>query len=136
MNQINWQAVTPQFDQFESSFANLHSIELTHYFELQERALATFRHFTLLSGMARFLVINCCDNPIYRGLVEEGLNSIDPELVVLKTETLSPSHLFDCYSLMLMMTSKSLQDCSLKLVVALSLSLRICCLQIQLLASD
>ncbi|WP_347360798.1 Lon protease family protein [Vibrio vulnificus] len=99
MNQINWQAVTPQFDQFESSFANLHSIELTHYFELQERALATFRHFTLLSGMARFLVINCCDNPIYRGLVEEGLNSIDPELVVLKTETLSPSHLFDRYKL-------------------------------------
>ncbi|KYN24407.1 ATP-dependent protease [Vibrio cidicii] len=99
MNQVNWQLVTPQFDHFRHSLSELHNIEQTDYLELQPRAASALESFTMSSVMHRFLLINCGDNSVFRGLIKEALLETVTNHNVLSTESLAADQLFDTYRL-------------------------------------
>ncbi|MBE4620844.1 S16 family serine protease [Vibrio navarrensis] len=99
MNQVNWQLVTPQFDHFRHVLSELHNIEQTDYLELQPRAASALEAFTISSGMHRFLLVNCGDNSVFRGLIKEALQETISNHSVLSTESLAVDQLFDTYRL-------------------------------------
>src|SRR5690606_37802977 len=95
----NWQFVTPQFDHFRHVLSELHNIEQTDYLELQPRAASALEAFTISSGMHRFLLVNCGDNSVFRGLIKEALQETISNHNVLSTESLAVDQLFDTYRL-------------------------------------
>lgn len=99
MNQVSWQLVTPQFDHFRHVLSELHNIEQTDYLELQPRAASALEAFTVSSGMHRFLLVNCGDNSVFRGLIKEALQETISNHNVLSTESLAADQLFDTYRL-------------------------------------
>ncbi len=98
MNQLNWQDVTPSFDQYEALLKSASTLPKKTFVDLQPRMSATISRFTKLGGLTRILLINCVDNSIYRGFISKAVehNASSP---VVTTESLDAKQLFDRYSI-------------------------------------
>ena len=97
MNQVNWQDVTPSFEQYEEILSKATSLPIKPFIDLQPRLEATIDRFTRVRGLTRILLVNCTDNAIYRGFVSEVLKNKSSAPVVT-VESLDAKELFDRYS--------------------------------------
>lgn len=97
MNQVNWQDVTPSFEQHEEILSNAPSLPLKSFIDLQPRLEATVRRFVNVRGLTRILLVNCTDNSVYRGFIRDTLQMTTDTPVVV-TESLDAKELFDRYS--------------------------------------
>ncbi len=97
MNQVNWQDVTPSFEQYEEILSNAPSLPLKSFIDLQPRLEATVRRFVNVRGLTRILLVNCTDNSVYRGFIRDALQTTTDTPVVV-TESLDAKELFDRYS--------------------------------------
>ncbi|EKM24582.1 S16 family serine protease [Vibrio sp. HENC-03] len=97
MNQVNWQDVTPSFEQYEEILSNAPSLPLKSFIDLQPRLEATIRRFVNVRGLTRILLVNCTDNSVYRGFICDALQTTTDTPVVV-TESLEAKELFDRYS--------------------------------------
>lgn len=97
MNQVNWQDVTPSFEQYEEILSNAPSLQLKSFIDLQPRLEATVRRFVNVRGLTRILLVNCTDNSVYRGFIRDTLQMTTDTPVVV-TESLDAKELFDRYS--------------------------------------
>ncbi|WP_199461115.1 S16 family serine protease [Vibrio owensii] len=97
MNQVNWQDVTPSFEQYEEILSNAPSLPLKSFIDLQPRLEATIRRFVNVRGLTRILLVNCTDNSVYRGFICDALQMTTDTPVVV-TESLDAKELFDRYS--------------------------------------
>ncbi|HDM8176545.1 TPA: Lon protease family protein [Vibrio harveyi] len=97
MNQVNWQDVTPSFEQYEEILSKATSLPIKPFIDLQPRLEATIDRFTRVRGLTRILLVNCTDNALYRGFVSEVLKNKSPAPVVT-VESLDAKELFDRYS--------------------------------------
>ncbi|EKM15037.1 lon protease (S16) C-terminal proteolytic domain protein [Vibrio harveyi] len=97
MNQVNWQDVTPSFEQYEEILSKATSLPIKPFIDLQPRLEATIDRFTRVRGLTRILLVNCTDNTIYRGFVSEVLKNKSSAPVVT-VESLDAKELFDRYS--------------------------------------
>ncbi len=97
MNQVNWQDVTPSFEQYEEILSNAPSLPLKSFIDLQPRLEATIRRFVNVRGLTRILLVNCTDNSVYRGFIRDALQTTTDTPVVV-TESLDAKELFDRYS--------------------------------------
>ncbi|MGR5161066.1 S16 family serine protease [Vibrio owensii] len=97
MNQVNWQDVTPSFEQYEEILSNAPSLPLKSFIDLQPRLEATIRRFFNVRGLTRILLVNCTDNSVYRGFICDALQTTTDTPVVV-TESLDAKELFDRYS--------------------------------------
>ncbi|CAE6906603.1 Belongs to the peptidase S16 family [Vibrio sp. B1ASS3] len=97
MNQVNWQDVTPYFEQYEEILSNAPSLPLKSFIDLQPRLEATIRRFVNVRGLTRILLVNCTDNSVYRGFIRDALQTTTDTPVVV-TESLDAKELFDRYS--------------------------------------
>ena len=97
MNQVNWQDVTPSFEQYEEILRNATSLPAKPFIDLQPRLEATTERFTRVQGLTRILLVNCTDNAIYRGFISEVLEA-KTSAPVVATESLDAKELFDRYS--------------------------------------
>ncbi|MET2947426.1 Lon protease family protein [Vibrio owensii] len=97
MNQVNWQDVTPSFEQYEEILSNAPSLPLKSFIDLQPRLEATVRRFVNVRGLTRILLVNCTDNSVYRGFIRDALQMTTDTPVVV-TESLDAKELFDRYS--------------------------------------
>ncbi|WP_264405475.1 Lon protease family protein [Vibrio owensii] len=97
MNQVNWQDVTPSFEQYEEILSNAPSLPLKSFIDLQPRLEATIRRFANVRGLTRILLVNCTDNSVYRGFIRDALQTTTDTPVVV-TESLDAKELFDRYS--------------------------------------
>ncbi|CAH1521200.1 Putative protease La homolog [Vibrio owensii] len=97
MNQVNWQDVTPSFEQYEEILSNAPSLPLKSFIDLQPRLAATIRRFINVRGLTRILLVNCTDNSVYRGFIRDALQ-VTTDTPVVVTESLDAKELFDRYS--------------------------------------
>lgn len=97
MNQVNWQDVTPSFEQYEEILSNAPSLPLKSFIDLQPRLEATVHRFVNVRGLTRILLVNCTDNSVYRGFIRDTLQMTTDTPVVV-TESLDAKELFDRYS--------------------------------------
>ncbi|ENC6709601.1 Lon protease family protein [Vibrio harveyi] len=97
MNQVNWQDVTPSFEQYEEILSKATSLPIKPFIDLQPRLEATIDRFTRVRGLTRILLVSCTDNAIYRGFVSEVLKNKSSAPVVT-VESLDAKELFDRYS--------------------------------------
>lgn len=97
MNQVNWQDVTPSFEQYEEILSNAPSLPLKSFVDLQPRLEATVRRFVNVRGLTRILLVNCTDNSVYRGFIRDALQ-VTTDTPVVVTESLDAKELFDRYS--------------------------------------
>ncbi|EPV1126791.1 S16 family serine protease [Vibrio harveyi] len=97
MNQVNWQDVTPSFEQYEEILSKATSLPIKPFIDLQPRLEATIDRFTRVRGLTRILLVNCTDNALYRGFVSEVLTNKSSAPVVT-VESLDAKELFDRYS--------------------------------------
>ena len=97
MNQVNWQDVTPSFEQYEEILRNATSLPAKPFIDLQPRLEATTERFTRVQGLTRILLVNCTDNAIYRGFISEVLEA-KTSAPIVATESLDAKELFDRYS--------------------------------------
>ncbi|EMR37711.1 S16 family serine protease [Vibrio harveyi] len=97
MNQVNWQDVTPSFEQYEEILSKATSLPIKPFIDLQPRLEATIDRFTRVRGLTRILLVNCTDNVLYRGFVSEVLKNKSSAPVVT-VESLDAKELFDRYS--------------------------------------
>ncbi|MET2850492.1 Lon protease family protein [Vibrio owensii] len=97
MNQVNWQDVTPSFEQYEEILSNAPSLPLKSFIDLQPRLEATVRRFVNVRGLTRILLVNCTDNSVYRGFIRDALQ-VATDTPVVVTESLDAKELFDRYS--------------------------------------
>ncbi|MHA2862984.1 S16 family serine protease [Vibrio harveyi] len=97
MNQVNWQDVTPSFEQYEEILSKATSLPIKPFIDLQPRLEATIDRFTRVRGLTRILLVNCTDNALYRGFVSEVLKNKSSAPVVT-VESLDAKELFDRYS--------------------------------------
>ncbi|MDA0383048.1 Lon protease family protein [Vibrio owensii] len=97
MNQVNWQDVTPSFEQYEEILSNAPSLPLKSFIDLQPRLEATVRRFVNVRGLTRILLVNCTDNSVYRGFIRDALQ-VTTDTPVVVTESLDAKELFDRYS--------------------------------------
>ncbi|WP_425652677.1 S16 family serine protease [Vibrio campbellii] len=97
MNQVNWQDVTPSFEQYEEILRNATSLPAKPFIDLQPRLEATTERFMRVQGLTRILLVNCTDNAIYRGFISEVLEA-KTSAPVVATESLDAKELFDRYS--------------------------------------
>ncbi|MHA2707871.1 S16 family serine protease [Vibrio owensii] len=97
MNQVNWQDVTPSFEQYEEILSNAPSLPLKSFIDLQPRLEATIRRFVNVRGLTRILLVNCTDNSVYRGFIRDALQ-VTTDAPVVVTESLDAKELFDRYS--------------------------------------
>ncbi|UTZ21744.1 S16 family serine protease [Vibrio campbellii] len=97
MNQVNWQDVTPSFEQYEEILRNATSLPAKPFIDLQPRLEATTERFTRVQGLTRILLVNCTDNAIYRGFISEVLEA-KTSAPIVATESLDAKELFDHYS--------------------------------------
>ncbi|MDA0134953.1 Lon protease family protein [Vibrio harveyi] len=97
MNQVNWQDVTPSFEQYEEILSKATSLPIKPFIDLQPRLEATIDRFTRVQGLTRILLVNCTDNALYRGFVSEVLKNKSSAPVVT-VESLDAKELFDRYS--------------------------------------
>ncbi|QLK47057.1 Lon protease family protein [Vibrio owensii] len=97
MNQVNWQDVTPSFEQYEEILSNAPSLPLKSFIDLQPRLEATVRRFVNVRGLTRILLVNCTDNSVYRGFIRDTLQ-MTADTPVVVTESLDAKELFDRYS--------------------------------------
>ncbi|MEH0713183.1 Lon protease family protein [Vibrio owensii] len=97
MNQVNWQDVTPSFEQYEEILSNAPSLPLKSFIDLQPRLEATVRRFVNVRGLTRILLVNCTDNSVYRGFIRDVLQ-VTTDTPVVVTESLDAKELFDRYS--------------------------------------
>lgn len=97
MNQVNWQDVTPSFEQYEEILSNAPSLPLKSFIDLQPRLEATIRRFVNVRGLTRILLVNCTDNSVYRGFIRDTLQ-VTTDTPVVVTESLDAKELFDRYS--------------------------------------
>ncbi|SUP93206.1 ATP-dependent protease [Vibrio owensii] len=97
MNQVNWQDVTPSFEQYEEILSNALSLPLKSFIDLQPRLEATVRRFVNVRGLTRILLVNCTDNSVYRGFIRDALQ-VTTDTPVVVTESLDAKELFDRYS--------------------------------------
>ncbi|NVC95189.1 Lon protease family protein [Vibrio natriegens] len=98
MNQLNWQDVTPSFDEYEALLKSASTLPKKTFVDLQPRMSATISRFTNIGGLTRILLINCVDNSIYRGFISKAVEQSASSPVVT-TESLDAKHLFDRYSI-------------------------------------
>ncbi|HHP0512502.1 TPA: S16 family serine protease [Vibrio harveyi] len=97
MNQVNWQDVTPSFEQYEEILSKATSLPIKPFIDLQPRLEATIDRFTRVRGLTCILLVNCTDNALYRGFVSEVLKNKSSAPVVT-VESLDAKELFDRYS--------------------------------------
>ncbi|MGP8305046.1 AAA family ATPase [Vibrio sp. YIC-376] len=97
MNQLNWQDVTPSFDQYDALLKTATTLPKQTFVDLQPRMSATISRFTKINGLTRILLINCVDNSIYRGLISAAVKQ-SASSPVITTESLDAKLLFDRYS--------------------------------------
>ncbi|WP_101960951.1 S16 family serine protease [Vibrio harveyi] len=97
MNQVNWQDITPSFEQYEEILSKATSLPIKPFIDLQPRLEATIDRFTRVRGLTRILLVNCTDNVLYRGFVSEVLKNKSSAPVVT-VESLDAKELFDRYS--------------------------------------
>ncbi|KII75853.1 S16 family serine protease [Vibrio renipiscarius] len=97
MIQEKWQAVTPQYNEYNDYIDNVASLPLINFGEAQPRLSKTVETFTQLAGLNKFLVLNVPDNAFYRSLLEQVVIE-KTESKVLLTESLDTKTLFGTYS--------------------------------------
>ncbi|MGR5279212.1 S16 family serine protease [Vibrio rotiferianus] len=97
MNQVNWQDVTPSFEQYEELLNNATTLPIKSFIDLQPRLEATINRFTNVLGLTRILLVNCTDNAIYRGFIFDVVKG-KTSGPVITTESLDAKELFDRYS--------------------------------------
>ena len=97
MIQEKWQAVTPQYNEYNDYIENLTSLPLINLGEVQPRLSKTLDTFTQLDGLNRFLVLNVPDNSFYRELIQQVVVTKTDNSVVV-TESLDMKTLFGSYS--------------------------------------
>lgn len=98
MNQLNWQDVTPSFDQYDALLKSASTLPKQTFVDLQPRMSATITRFKKISGLTRILLINCVDNSIYRGFISAAVKQ-SASAPVITTESLDAKLLFDRYSI-------------------------------------
>ncbi|GEM76968.1 S16 family serine protease [Vibrio sagamiensis] len=96
MNQLNWQDVTPSFEQYEAILNQASSLPEQHFLELQPRLAATIARFINLKGLTRTLLINGPDNSTYRELICSAFQQ-EVSAPVIRAESLDAKVLFDRY---------------------------------------
>ena len=97
MIQEKWQAVTPQYSEYNAYIENMPSLPLINLGEVQPRLSKTIETFTRLPGLSRLLVLNVPDNSFYREQIQQIVMS-KTDKSVLVTESLDTKTLFGSYS--------------------------------------
>ncbi|WP_070963421.1 AAA family ATPase [Vibrio sonorensis] len=91
MIQEQWQAVTPQYNEYNEILSKIDTIEPKSLLDLQTRLTETVESFVAIAS-AKLLVINGPDNPLYRNLIAEYLKQ-QTNSEVLVSETLDSDDL-------------------------------------------
>lgn len=97
MIQEKWQAVTPQYSEYNAYIENMASLPLINLGEVQPRLSQSIDTFTRLPGLNRLLVLNVPDNSFYREHIQQVVLS-KTDKSVLVTESLDIKTLFGSYS--------------------------------------
>ncbi|MGL6260488.1 S16 family serine protease [Vibrio sp. WXL210] len=102
MNQQTWQAVCPQYDQYQPSIERFDSLAPYSFMALQDRfaqALATFTSPSAVrqgAGVSRMLLVNAPDNPIYFGEIVAQIKQTSSQSV-MAGESLDGFDVFGSY---------------------------------------
>lgn len=94
MTQDIWRLVTPQYDDFDLLFAQFEQTPVHTFFQTQHRLSQAIERFIQIQGFSRVLLINAPDNSIYRSLLQEHMQVRQPQVPVIRTESLDMSVLF------------------------------------------
>ncbi|MCG3725682.1 S16 family serine protease [Vibrio cincinnatiensis] len=94
MTQDIWRLVTPQYDDFDLLFAQFEQAPVYSFFQTQHRLSQAIERFIQIQGFSRVLLINAPDNSIYRSLIQEQIQNKQPQVPVIRTETLDMPVLF------------------------------------------
>ncbi|WP_174269575.1 S16 family serine protease [Vibrio ichthyoenteri] len=97
MIQENWQAVTPQYSEYNVFIENMASLPLISLGQVQPRLSQTIATFTRLPGLNRLLVLNVPDNSFYREQIQKIVLT-KTNKTVLVTESLDCKALFGSYT--------------------------------------
>ncbi|MDK9735792.1 Lon protease family protein [Vibrio sp. D404a] len=97
MTQVDWQHVTPQYDEFVHQLEQYPNLSPFSFTQIQHRFRDALTRFARLSSLSRVLLVNAPDNAIYRQLIIESLNNSisDNNQPVIRTESLNAQALFD-----------------------------------------
>lgn len=97
MIQVDWQHVTPQYDEYAHQLEQYPDLSPFSFTQIQHRFRDALTRFARLSSLSRVLLVNAPDNAIYRQLIIESLNSSisNNNQPVIRTESLNAQALFD-----------------------------------------
>jgi len=98
MIQEQWQAVTPQYNEYDQAINNIDSLPCVDFATAQPRLTKTIETFTSLKGLNRLLVLNSPDNAFYRGHIKQVVEHKSNHSVVMTTESIDTKVLFGTYN--------------------------------------
>lgn len=97
MIQEQWQAVTPQYNEYDSFINTIHTLPCVDFASAQPRLSKTIDTFTTLKGFNHLLVLNSPDNAFYRKQIVDVVKDKTAQ-PVLTTESIDMKALFGSYS--------------------------------------
>ncbi|SEG21890.1 S16 family serine protease [Vibrio hangzhouensis] len=95
MNQVHWQDVCPQYNDYQTIINTAHTLPPVSLLELQPRLRSALRFFVSDACQSKVLVIKDGDSLKYRQLIANELSSLG-KVAVVTTDT-NPDLLFDRY---------------------------------------
>lgn len=98
MNQVHWQDVCPQYNDYQTIINTAHTLPPVSLLELQPRLRSALRFFVSDACQSKVLVIKDGDSLKYRQLIANELSSLG-KVAVVTTDT-NPDLLFDRYQVL------------------------------------
>ncbi|OLQ88416.1 ATP-dependent protease [Vibrio panuliri] len=96
MIQEQWQAVTPQYNEYDNYIDAINTLPCVDFASAQPRLSQTIDTFTSLKGFNHLLVLNAPDNAFYREHIAQVVKSKTSH-PVLSTESIAMATLFGSY---------------------------------------
>ncbi|MGV2989002.1 S16 family serine protease [Vibrio sp. E150_011] len=97
MNQVLWQDVCPQYDEFQTALDNVLNIAPKSLFDLQPRLRQTVQYFASSACFSKVLVIKDGGSLAYRKLIADELRSLGEHVIV--AQDARSEILFDRYDI-------------------------------------
>ncbi|MFY2508663.1 S16 family serine protease [Vibrio pectenicida] len=97
MKQENWQALTPQYTEFDDTISNFENLSEVSFLDIQPRLKQALSTLVAIEGFTKMLVVNSPDNAFYRSSFQRALSSLTDK-PVLGTESINMNELLGCYS--------------------------------------
>ncbi len=97
MIQEQWQAVTPQYDEYDFAIDKINTLPSVNFSSAQPRLTKSIETFISLSGISKLLVLNAPDNAFYREHIKQTIEQLSDRPTV-STESIDAKILFGAYS--------------------------------------